>query len=323
MECNVNTLRPLRSSRSHRFRRGLALALGFGFAIALVCGRPAVTEARGGAAGAKPKAPAKAPQLTPNQKFGAQLFDQCIWYVSQGQTAIPRTKDFHISVIAELDLDTTKHRGPMRLWWRTPDKFRQELTTNKRTTTKILNGNFMWIVHPNGTTQRMHGTPEGARAIRQLKEDRTRMGDLAQFITLQGLKGRGVTFDFQGEKKGDGDYEGQWLKVTRRAPGATTMHFWLAFDKAANGGYVAKWPGIVRIDGVASQRIPTEDFILRSWTASSADARRKFRYPKTITAYSRVGNERPVRFLRANVQAIKLNIGIPETQFRPPAPKRR
>jgi len=303
--------------------------MGLGLAGLLICGHPAASEARGSSTKAPPKAPPRTvPQLTPNQKFGAQLFDQCIWYVSQGQSGITRTTDFHISVIAELDLDTTKHRGPMRLWWQAPDKYRQELTSNKTTTTKILNGNFMWILHPNGSVQRMHGTPEGAQAIRQLKEDRTRMGDLAKFITLQSLKGPGVTFDFQGEKKGSGDYAGQWLKISRRARGATTMHFWLAYDRAANGGYVAKWPGIVRVDGDARQRIPTEDFILGNWVPSTVPAQskrtaRKFRYPRTITAYSRVGNQQPVRFLRATVQDIKINAGARDELFRPPAPRRK
>jgi len=305
----------MRAQRS--IRRLAAGGLGACLAAFLVLGQPSPGEARGG------EAEPAAPQLTPNQKYGAALFDQCIWYVSQGQRGITRTTDFHIAVTAELDLDTTKHRGPMRLWWRAPDKYRQELTTNGQTTTKILNGNFMWIVHPTGSVQRMHGTPEGARAIQQLKEDRLRMGDLAQFITLQSLKGPGVTFEYIGEKVGKGDYAGNWLKVTRRAPGVTTMHFWFAYDRAQNGGFVAKWPGVVRIDGDAARGVPTEDFILKDWTESPATQATKFRYPRQIDAYSQTGNERPVRFLRATVQDIAINAGLADDLFKPPAPRTR
>ncbi len=305
------------STRAHRtIRRLLAYGLGAGLAACLLVGQPAQSEARGGAA--RP-----ATQLTPNQKYGAQLFDQCIWYASQGTRGITRTNDFHISVMAELDLDTTKHRGPMRLWWRTPDKYRQELTTSNRTTTKILNGERMWIVHPTGSVQRMHGTSEGARAIRQLKEDRMRMGDLAQFITLQSLKGPGVTFDYMGEKNGSGVFAGKWLKITRRAPGATAMHFWLAYDRAANGGFVAKWPGVVGIDGDPARKVPTEYFILKQWAASPAGQPHKYRYPKSITAYSQMGRQPPVRFLQATVQDIKINTGAQDAYFQPPAARRR
>ncbi|MDJ0523497.1 MAG: hypothetical protein QNJ90_15620 [Planctomycetota bacterium] len=300
--------RPLRTLRR--------VVLGASLAAALLLGQPTTGEARGGAQPAAPK-------LTPNQRYGAQLFDQCIWYVSQGTRGITRTNDFHISVDAELDLDTTRHRGPMRLWWRAPDKYRQELTTNNRRTTKILNGEFMWIVHPTGSVQRMHGTAEGAQAIRQLKADRLRMGDLAQFITLQSLKSPGATFEYMGEKVGKGSYAGKWLKLTRRAPGATTMHFWLAYDRAQNGGFIAKWPGVVRIDGDAARGIPTEDFILKQWANSPAGQPHKFRYPKTITAYSQTGRQRPVRFLQATVQDIRINTGTPDSYFKPPAPRRR
>ena len=227
-------------------------------------------------------------------------------------------------MIAELDLDATKHRGPMRLWWRTPDKYPPGADDQRtRTTTKILNGNFMWIVHPTGSVQRMHGTPEGARAIRQLKDDRMRMGDLAQFITLQSLKGAGVTFEYMGEKEGSGIFAGKRLKVTRRAPGATTMHFWLEYDRAQNGGFIAKAPAVVGIDGDPARNIPTEYFLMKQWSTSPAGQPHKYRYPKVITAYSQTGRQRPVRFLHATVNDIKINAGTPVSYYKPPAPRRK
>ncbi|MDA1194280.1 MAG: hypothetical protein O2894_03780 [Planctomycetota bacterium] len=292
---------------SHRFPlRAIALVAAL---LALIpCPDQRTALARGGEAG-----PAQA-----NLVLGEQLFDQCVRWVARGGRGVTRTTDFHIAVTAELDLDAARHRGPMRLWWQAPDKYRQELTTNERATTKILNGDFMWIVHPEGRVQRMHGTSEGAGAIRQVKEDRERMADLAQFITLQSLKGPGVTFEFVGEKTGTGSYAGNWVKITRRAPGAAVMHFWLAYDRDAQGAYLAKWPGIVRVDGDARQKVPAEDFILGSWADSPAGQPHSFRYPRTIEAYSRLGTEAPVRFLKATVDGIQLNTGIEAALFRPP-----
>ena len=294
-----------------RFPRWFALGLG-ACALAAVCTvAPTPTEARGGAANPPPRA-------NPNQALGNQLFDQCVRWVARGGQGVTRTTDFFIGLTAELDLDTTRHRGPMRLWWKAPDKFRQALTTNNQTTTKILNSDFMWIIHPNNRVQRMHGTPEGAGAVRQLKEDRERMSDLAQFITLRSLKGPGVTFDFNGEKTGSGSYRGQWVKITRRAPGATLMHFWLGYTKDARGGYQATYPGIIRVEGDARRGIPTEDFILKSWVDSPAGAGPQFRYPRELEAFSISPGKPSLRFLKATVNSIRINSGIPDAQFKPP-----
>jgi outer membrane lipoprotein-sorting protein len=296
---------------THRRRsllRGLLLASACA-AAALTLPSSPPAEARGGA---------PAPVADPNAALGAQLFEQCIQWVAQGAGGIARTTDFQIQLMAEMELESTRHRGPMRLFWASPDKYRQELTTRGQTTTKILNGDFMWIVHPDRRVQRMHGTPEGARAVQQLKEDRDRMSDLAQFITLESLKGPGVQFLFAGEKRGSGSFAGDWLKVTRVAPGATTMHFWLAYDRDARGGYMAKWPGIVRIDGDVRQNMPTEDFILSSWAESPPNQPRRFRYPRAIEAYSRSPGQPPIRFLKADVQDIRINTGIPDGWFSPP-----
>ncbi len=304
---------------THRNRARRLAAATLLLAVVAVAGGSAATpaEARGGAA--RPAAPA----ANPNMRLGAALFDQCIRWVSRGQRGITRTTDFHIAVTAELELDTARHRGPMRLWWKAPDKYRQELETSGRTTAKVLNGDFLWIVHPGKRVQRMHGTAEGAGSIRQLKEDRQRMADLAQFITLRSLKGPRVTFEFVGEKKGSGDYAGNWVKITRRAPGAAVMHFWLAYQKDREGRYLATWPGIVRIDGDARKRIPTEDFILRNWTDAPKGQPHTFRYPRFIQAYSRMAGQAPVRFLRATVNDIRINAGIKDTQFKPPLPSGR
>lgn len=265
-------------------------------------------EARGGAA----------PGADPNAVLGAQLFEQCIRWVARGQAGVAQTRDFFIHVTAELDLETTRHRGPMRIWWKAPDKYRQELTTGGRTTTKILNGNMAWIVHPNRRIDRMHTRPEGAATVAQLKDDRARMGDLAQFITLSSLKGQGVVFTFAGEKKGSGSFAGDWLKITRTAPGAARMHLWLAYQRDTQGRYIASYPGIIRVDGDPRQNIPTEDFVLRSWTDSAPGQSRAFRYPRTIEAYSRSPGRQAVRFLKADVNEIKINVQIPDSRFAPP-----
>lgn len=279
---------------------------------------PRAAEARGGAARPQPK---DAQPNAANLRLGAQIFDQCVRWVANRTAGIAQTTDFHIAVTAELDLDNARHRGPMRLWWKAPDKYRQEMTTGGRTTTKILNGDFMWIVHPSARVQRMHGTSEGAGAIRQLKEDRARMADLAQFITLRSLKGPGVTFEFAGERSGTGSYAGRWLKLTRRAPGAAVMHFWIAYTKDPEGRYLAQWPGIVRIDGDARRRIPTEDFILRDWTAAPPGQPHTYMHPRSIEAYSRLAGEAPVRFLKATVNDIRINTRIPDENFKPPVPR--
>jgi len=329
------------SIRRHSQR--LALLVAACAVTALSFASPASLEARGGAgdpgappaggppAGGPPagSAPVANPPVAnppvagpkpgnPNQVLGARLFDQCVRWVGRGTRGVGRTTDFYIGLTAELDLDTTRHRGPMRLWWKAPDKFRQALTTRGQTTTKILNNEFMWIVHPNQRVERIHGTPAGAGSVRQLKEDRERMADLAQFITLDSLRGPSVVFEFGGEKSGSGSYRGKWVKLTRRARGATLMHFWLAYEKDARGAYTATWPGIVRVEGDARKGIPTEDFILKGWMDSPPGQARQFRYPRDIEAFSISPGKPSVRFLKATVNTIRINAGMPDTLFSPP-----
>lgn len=267
-------------------------------------------------AGGPPAGPAAPAQPDP----GEALFDQCIRYVAGGTQGIDQTRDFFVALTAEIDDGTTRHQGPMRLWWAAPDRFRQELTTGGKATTKILSGDFMWVVQPTGVVQRMHGTSEGARAIAQLKDDRERLGDLAQFITLRSLKGQGVRFEFDRYTEGNGAYAGQWAKVSRVAPGSARMTFWLAYTRDAQGNVQATWPGIVRVDGDAAQGLPTEDYILRDWAEGAASGDVRFRYPRSISAWQlpmRQG-ETAMNFLRATVQEVRINQGIPAQQFAPP-----
>jgi len=276
---------------------------------------PSEAEARGGA----PARPVRDPAL------GQRMFDDCVRWVALNQSqGIQRVQDFYTKLDAQMNLDSARHRGAMRIWWKGNDKFRWELTG---TSTKILNVNRqtnpprsrMWLIQ-GGRVRRMHGTAEGAGAIKQLQEDSSRLGDLAQFITLRELKGPNVTFTFEGLTQGDGTYRGNWAKVVRRMPGAANITFWMAYMRDAQGQLRATYPGIVRVDGVPG-RYPTEDYILRDWQKSPEGQPRGFRYPRTIEAYSFMPGtgQAPARFLRATVQDIKINAGIDETRFSPPS----
>ena len=288
-----------------------ALAIACVVAAAFVCDGvegPREAEARGGT---------RAP-MARRASWGPALFDQCVRWVSKGSTGIQHTTDFYINLDAHLVLPGSSHTGPMRIWWQEPDKFRQELTLQGARTTKILNADFMWIIDPRGRVSRVHGKEGARRTIAQLKNDRDRLGDLAKFMTLGALKKPGASFTFQGEKKGTGSYAGNWLKVTRRAAGAATMHFWLDYARNQQGQYVVRYPGIVRIDGDRRQRIPTEDYILRDWRDSDPRQPRAFRYPRQIEAYSLRAGGAPARFLQATVRDIKINAGIDPTRFQRP-----
>ena len=298
--------------RDRRTLGGITVAI----VVALGCllARLPAGEARGGAGAPPPSHPNPS---DPNQVLGAQLFDQCVHWVARGGPGLAATTDFHVAVIAGFERDAAR---PMRLWWKSPDKYREELVTEGRTTTKLLDGASLWILHPEGRVQRMHGTSEGAAAIAQLREDRQRMADLARFITLGSLRGPGVTFTFAGEKEGSGAYAGTWLEVTRAAPGVGAMHFWLAYSRSATGSYLATWPGIVRIDGDERTRLPTEDYVLRGWVDGRPGA---YRYPREIEAFARYPGAPPARFLKATVQDLRINAGIPDASFRPPVPAAR
>ena len=257
---------------------------------------------------------------------GAKYFDDAIRYVAQGRQGIPQVRDFYAKLDADLKLDNAQHQGQMRVWFQQPNNYRQELTTNNATTTKILNGGAGWIRTPNGVVRNLMKSAEGRRTMTQLKDDRQRLKDLTQFLTLQTLKGPGVKFRFDGVREGTGTYAGQWLKVVRLAPGKTNITFWLAYaGDPRTGQATATYPGIVRVDGDAAGRFPTEDYILKNW--SGTDANRAFRYPRQIEAYSllknRQGQTVPARFLWAKVAVFKMNAGIDPSRFQQPAPAGR
>ena len=159
-----------------------------------------------------------------------------------------------------------------------------------------------------------------------MKEDLVRIQDLTQFVTLEGLKGPGVQFEYVGSFEGSGVYAGVWLKVSRRSPDGRKITFWLAREKGADGHEHATWPGIVRIEGDAAQRLWTEDWVLKEWDSQRAKPR-AFRYPSKIQAWrsnpdpAQAKSDPPRRFLAAVIDDIQVNSGIPVTQFAPPSPR--
>ena len=132
-----------------RLRRPLGVAILSALALSLGAGPDA--EARGGAV-APPPRPAR-----PIVDAGARYFDECIRWVSRGGAGIGQASDFYVKLNAELDLEQSRHKGPMRLWWKGNGHFRWELTTAGRRLTKILNVNAkvnpprtqMWIIQGN------------------------------------------------------------------------------------------------------------------------------------------------------------------------------
>jgi hypothetical protein len=248
---------------------------------------------------------------------GMRLFDEAIRYVARGQQSIPDVRDFFVSLQVKIDLPEQRHDGDMRVWFAQPGEFRQELNMAGGVTTKILTGDLGWVVDPNGRVSRQHGTPDGARTIQQMKEDRARLSDVTQFLTLKGLKGQGITFEFIGFKQGTGTYAGDWAKVVRYAPGRPNISFWLAYQRDAQGAAHATYPGIVRVDGEPDKGYPTEDYILKEWDSPRSEAR-AFRYPRVIEAYTIEPGKNPSRFLWAGIRDIKVNGGVDPTRFQPP-----
>jgi hypothetical protein len=293
------------------------------FAIALLPVAVLATSLGVAAGDPPPLAPPPSPPtLTPEQVEGARLFDEAIRWVARGESGIQKANDFYVSLDAKFDLENQHHEGVMRLWFQAPDKYRQELSNGGATTTKILNGESLWIVQPNGqvSNENRRGE-EGARAVAQAKDDRERLSDLTQFLTLQGLKGPGITFEFLGPKSGTPNtaYAGEWMKIKRTAPGRSDIFFWLAYQRDAAGKAHATWPGVVRVDGEPAKNIPTEDYILKEWQEPAPNQPRAFRWPRKIEAWQ-VGRA-PVRFLFATVDDLKINAGIDPTRFAPPQPK--
>lgn len=288
----------------------------------LALAAPAPSHAQGGP-GAQPPAQPPAQPVDPNVRWGTHFFDDAIRYVARGRNSMPVVRDFYAQLDAKIELDAGTQEGLMRVWFQAPTCYRVELTTNNATTTKILNGNQGWIRTASGRVQNLALSAEGQQAIRQLRDDRDRISDLTQFLTLQGLKGPGIVFRYEGYTTGTGTYAGKWIKISRRAQGKPDMTFWIAYEKTGPNQVRATWPGIVRVAGDPAQNYPTEDYMLKDWDSALSKQRRSFRYPRRIEGYSllkdkRTGQDRKTRFLFAIVDDVQVNTNIKPAQFQQP-----
>lgn len=253
---------------------------------------------------------------------GARYFDQAIAYVARGGT-LGRAVDLYAHLDVKWDLEDNHHEGEQKVWFQTPDRMRTEIVAAGKAQTKILLGDKAWNILPNGTVRRVHGTPDAAPQMKQMAEDLVRVQDLTAFVTLEGLKGPGITFQFQGATKGSGLYEGNWLKVARRSPDGRKITFWLGMETAPDGSVRATAPGVVRIDGDPATGLWTEDWIFSDWDAPRAQPR-PYRYPARLQAWRihpdpKQTQVQPSRFLFAAVNDIQINAGIPPQVFTPPA----
>ncbi len=248
----------------------------------------------------------------PNLRLGALYFDQSIAYINDGKKGINEVKRFFCDLedvqVDDVDLQKRKthQEGYLRLWFESPDKFRQEWRQTRalrNTTTKILNGKQLWVISPDGTRKRIHGTPGGASAVAQLQDDRKRLADLATFLTLEGLKGPGVTFKYEGQTEGSGRFAGNWLKVRRQLNGKNDMLFYLAYESDGKGGIRATWPGSVTIPGSKAKGERTEWYIMKRWKKGA-----QFRFPGNVEAWGQhEGQPKPTRFLYAWPKDIRIN----------------
>ncbi len=249
----------------------------------------------------------------PNLRLGAMYFDQAIAYINDGKKGINKVARFFCD-LEDVQIDDvdpqkreTHQEGYLRLWFEQPDKFRQEWRQTrelKSTTTKVLNGNQLWVIQPNGTRKRIHGTSGGAAAVAQLQNDRKKLADLSTFLTLEGLKGPGVTFRYEGVTEGSGRFEGDWLKVRRQLDGKGDMLFYIAYETDAKGVVLrATWPGSVTIPGSKAKGERTEWYILKRWKKGA-----QFRFPGEVEAWGQhEGQPKPTRFLYAWPRDIRIN----------------
>ncbi|MCC7137276.1 MAG: hypothetical protein IT460_02465 [Planctomycetes bacterium] len=271
-----------------------------------------------------PPAPAPSPAagLEDTLTLGARFFDQAIAWVARGGS-LGRAVDVYAHLDAKWDLEDNHHEGEQAVWFLAPDKMRNEMAFMGRVSTKILSGDRAWVVTSNGAVKRVHGTPGAEVELKQMKEDMLRIQDLTAFMTLEGLKGPGIQFEYQGASRGSGVYAGDWLKVARRSPDGRKITFWLAYEAAPGGGVSATWPGVVRIDGDAATGLWTEDWILQEWDAPRAKPR-PFRYPSRLQAWrshpdpKMAKDNPPKRFLTAVVDDLDINAGIGPDRFEPP-----
>lgn len=310
--------------RAPRFLPSASL-LGLGLAAALAL--PSSNLAAEGGGPSLPPPPVAPAAPAPGQAAALRLFDESVRWVARGAQGITQVQDFYVALDAKFQLDTTSSEGPMRLWLQQPDKFRQEMTISNAPQTKILDGTNLWIAGQDGRFKNMNKTADGAGAVAQANEDRERLVDITTFLTMQGLKGPGVTFEYLGETNPSGDYQrqdipgqpsGTWAKIVRKATGRPNITFWLAHTTDAQGVMRATYPGVVRVDGEPQNNIPTEDYILQDWNDRPGDPPRPFRFPRRIRAFQIRPGQAPVNFLQAILTDIKINQGIDPSRFAPP-----
>ena len=283
-----------------------ATLAGLGSALA-----PSESLARGGEG---------APLARPDD--AAVFFDQAVRWVNRGQEGIHNLTDFYADLLdVKFNVGSNNQEGHMRLWLKTPDMYRFEMRQTRNfsgpnvrvLSTKILSGDEMWVVHPTGQAQRMHGTPAGQGAVTQMKDDRRRLLDLARFLTLDGLKGPGVTFTNEGFKTGSGSFEGNWIKIRRQIQGGADVTFHLAYSRTEQG-VLASYPGVVTIVGDPRQNEPTEYYVLKKWVQGP-----QFNFPSQIEAFSQATpNSELQRFLLAFPRDVRINTGLQSSLFAPP-----
>jgi hypothetical protein len=257
---------------------------------------------------------------------GARLFDEAIRWIAKGQEGVPEVNDFYAHTALRLDLPESRIDGDMKIWFQRPDLYRQELApAGQAATKKILAGELAWVIDASGTARARHGRPDGEADIEQMKEDRDRYSDLTRFLTLKGLKGPGIAFEWLGPSEGKGAYAGSWQKVARHAPGRGRIIFYFAYTKDGSGVAHATFPGVVRVEGDPVQGFPTEDYILKEWDPPApapmpgqpAPPPRTIRYPTKIEGISIEPAKPPARFLFLVVRDLKVNAGIDPARFRP------
>lgn len=290
-----------------RVRVALILVLGAAFVTA----GTVPVHARGGNA-----AP---PRQGPDFANGARFFDQAVHYVSAGQPVVHQVRNFYADLAeAQIKIEGNQQEGFLRLWFDQQERYRFEIRPERRmaqTTTKILNGEKMWVIGPDAQVSTVHGTADAGRAIAQLKQDRQRLEDLARFLTLSSLKGEGIQFDYEGVTQGSGTFAGDWLKVNRVVGQVAQVVFFFAYEKDAQGRPVrATYPGVVTVVGDETKDEPTEYYLLKEWKDGPY-----FRYPARIEAYSQDARGAPLkRFLLAWPQDIRINADIPPVLFEAP-----
>jgi hypothetical protein len=257
----------------------------------------------------------------PRFVWGRKFFEQAIRYVSRDRLFRPRIADFEVRLDAKLEVEGAAHEGQMRFWYSGAGGFRWDTKGREGTTSMVLNGEKGWLQAADGRTKTLGTSREDREWMRGVRAQRAWVGELADVIALQPLRGGGARFRFDGYKRGSGTYAGEWAKVTRLAPGQRDMLFWFAYERGSGNEVTVTWPGIVRIEG--NPQYPTEDYILREWDSEHLPERTRFRYPRRIEAYAimKDDQERPAprRFFFAIVEDIRFNAGFDAKAFDRPA----